>query len=795
MPTRLAFFIVASTVLFSFLPAHAQQATTPNQTISGQVVDVDTQAPLIGVNVIIIDSTPLIGASTDADGRFTLPGIAVGRASIQFTYLGFEPQVVSDVLVTAGKEVVLNIALQEAVIQTTGIEVVAEAIDGIATNEMALVSARSFSVEQTQRYAASVSDPARMAQTFAGVAGGGDDLQNAIVVRGNAPKGLLWRLEGIEIPNPNHFGEEGASGGGISMLSASTLTRSDFYTGAFPAEYGNALSGVFDLALRNGNSNKQEYSIQAGALGVEASLEGPFRSGYGGSYLVNYRYSTLGILNNFGVLPDESIQYQDLSFKLNFPLKNASRLTLFGLAGDAEDIYDRATRDSTTWTSQDDAFDGEFTTQMAVVGASHLWLLGKKTYLKTTAAIAAERRQDYELELIPSEQYRAVPLFEQDTQNWAYRMNVQLNHKMSAQATLHLGLVASSLGYSLNNRTRDTEAMPWTTFLASRGQTQMLQSHAQFKLRPSSSLTVTPGLHYTYFALNGNHLIEPRLGLSWQLTANQALSLGMGLHSRREGIAVYLLERTRQDGTTFQPHQHLDLARAWHFVLGYDRRITPHLRFKIETYYQYLFDVPVGTDRLNPRFSSLNAESIWAIVFSDDELINEGTARNYGVEMTIERFLGNGYYALATGSLYQAEYTPLDGRTYNSRYAGNYVANFVAGKEFTLSQKSLLGLNVRFIYAGGNRYTPLDRITSETLGYPVLDRTRPYENQLEAYYRLDAGISYTINRSAATHAIRFDIQNVTGRENIQGFDYNEALDRVAFTHAGLIPVLSYQFSF
>ena len=776
-----------------------QSQGTPTQTVRGRVVDQDAQVPLIGVNVIVLGTSPLLGASTDENGRFEISRVPVGRSTFQISYIGYEPLVLSDVLVTSGKELVLDLELVESVIETEGVVVVAEDAEGVALNEMAVVSARSFSVENTQRYAASLSDPARMALTFAGVSGGGDDLLNEIVVRGNSPKGILWRLEGMEIPNPNHFGEEGSSGGGVSMLSSSTMSRSDFFTGAFPAEYGNAMSGVFDLYLRNGNLSRREHTLQVGVLGVEASVEGPFSPSYNGSYLINYRYSTLGILNNFNVLPEESIQYQDLSFKFSLPTKKAGHFTIFGLGGDAQDVYGTAVADSSQWASFDDAFDGEFAPRMGVVGASNLLLLGEKTYLKTIVAAMGERRTDDELVLLPATNYQPNSIFEQDTRNWAFRGSIQLNHKFNARQTLRVGLTGSRLGFNLVNRDRGFnfttgQLGPWDTFLDQKGTTEVLQGQIQYKYRPTASLTLIPGVHYTYFGLTGKQSIEPRFGMTWKPSEAGTVSLGLGLHSRHEPIAIYGLNRTFQ-GQVVQPHMDLDLMKAWHYVVGYDHYFPSKTRLKIEAYYQYLKDVPVSNQPAIPVYSTINAESIWPLVNNDLILVNAGSGENYGVELTLEKYLDEGFYYLFTGSLYDARYTPLNGQSYHSRYAGNYVANLVGGKEFKLKKSRLFGVDTRFILAGGNRYTPLDRDRSIEVGFPVEDLSQPFAKQIDAYFRIDLGLSYTINKAALTHMIRFDIQNITGRENVQGFDYNQNLDRVAFFHSGLIPVLSYRVTF
>lgn len=775
------------------LHAQSSLAALATQTVRGQIVDLDTQTPLIGVNVVIPDSSPLLGSSTDEHGNFVIQGVPLGRASFRITYIGYEPLMLSDVLVTAGKELVLNLEMTESVIETEGVVVVAEELNGVALNEMATVSAQSFSVEQTQRYAASISDPARMAQTFAGVSGGGDDLLNEIVVRGNSPKGLLWQLEGIEIPNPNHFGEEGASGGGVSMLSSSTMGQSDFFTGAFPAAYGNAISGVFDLHLRNGNANRAEYALQLGVLGLDAAIEGPLPAR--GSFLVNYRYSTLGILNTINVLPDESIQYQDLSFKVNLATRRGNRFTLFGLGGDAQDVYGKAVPDSTQWLTFDDRFDGKFIPQMGVVGASYLWLVSPQTYLKTIVAVMGERRQDNEIMLIPSEGYAGRTIFEQDTRNWAYRSALQLNHKFSAKHVLQAGLNYDYLGYSLQTRDRDQINGPLQTLLDQKGHTFLIKGHLQLKLRPVAALTLTPGVHFTHFDLNNNQRIEPRVGMNWQVSEKSAVTAGIGLHSRTEPLALYKANRTREDGTTYTPFSSLDLMKAWHYVLGFNHNFSDKLRFKAELYYQRLLNIPVSTDVNRPFFAAINTESVWDVIFADDLLTNKGTGKNYGLELTLERFLGNGYYYMLTSSLYDARYTPLDGNSYHSRYAGNIVANAVAGKEFTLRNRNIFGVNARFIFAGGNRYIPLDVNRSIEENEHVFDLRQSFAKQVDPYYRLDFGVSYTINKAGATHAIRLDLQNLTNRLNVQGFVYDQDFQQLPYFHTGLIPILSYKVTF
>jgi hypothetical protein len=269
------------------------------QTIRGIVVDKVTQMTLPGVNIVLQGTSPVIGTTTDMSGDFKIENIDVGHHTLYISYIGYEPRTVS-IELTTGRETVLNIKLEEQAFTLDVVTVIANERKDETINKMATVSTMKFNVEESQHYAGTMNDAARMVSSFAGIASNPSGV-NDIIVRGNSPRGLLWRLEGIDIPNPNHFAEEGSSGGGISILNGAVLDNSDFFTGAFPAEYGNAYSGIFDMALRNGNNQKREYSLQAGFVGVDCTLEGPFHKKNPASYLFNYRYSTLAMIRAIGI--------------------------------------------------------------------------------------------------------------------------------------------------------------------------------------------------------------------------------------------------------------------------------------------------------------------------------------------------------------------------------------------------------------------------------------------------------------------------------------------------------------
>ena len=750
------------------------------QTIRGKVVDQESLAPVIGANIVILGTDPVLGASTDVNGEFKIQNVPVGRHTLNASSIGYEEAAIPELVVGSGKEVVLTLRLTESLVKMDELVIRATQEKGKPNNDLAVVSARSFTVEETKRYAAAVNDPGRMVLSFAGVATN-DDESNIIVIRGNSPRGLLWRIEGIEVPNPNHFGEEGSSGGGISMLSVNMLDNSDFFTGAFPAEYGNASSGVFDIKLRNGNNQQREYAFQAGFLGVDFAAEGPFSKNSNASYLINYRYSTLGILEGLGLIPEDDAipNFQDLSFKVHVPTQKAGVFSVWGLGGlSSEDLKEPQDRES-------------FRYNVGVGGLSHVYFFSDKTFLESNLSFSKS------INKFTDEEPENAYFYEEKFDNTALRGSFLLNHKFNARHTLRSGVIISHLSFDALDEThrRDTTY----TDVDSEGHAQLLQGYTQCKYRINEQITLNTGFHYQYFALNDNDSFEPRLGLQWEFAPRQSLNFGFGTHSRLDPLANYFaLYQTGVD-EYIQPNKNLDLIKSRHYVIGYDNMLREDLHLKVEAYYQDLYDVPIGyqagiEDPRYATYSMLNYED--GIV--DVPLVNNGTGRNYGLELTLEKFFTKNYYFMLTSSLFESKYTPLDGKEYNTRFNGNYIVNALAGKEFQVgkSKTNVWGINARMLLSGGNRTTPIDLERSKEEGFPIYEWDKPYSERLGSYFRTDIRISYRRNKPRHSSIISLDIQNVTNHQNIFSAYYDFNTQNIEKNYQlGLIPVLNYRIEF
>ncbi len=765
------FLLIIATITFS----HGQTLT---QTVKGTVLDAETGAPLFGANVMMRNIDPPKGAISDEQGYFRIEDVPVGRASFTFSYIGYEDFVASEVLVGSAKEVELTIYLTEALNQLEEVVLVAPTDNSTPNNKLATVSARSFSVEETKRFPASISDPGRMALSFAGVTNS-DDTSNEIIIRGNAPNQLLWRIEGIEVPEPNHFSEEGYSPGNVSLISSNLLGKSDFFTGAFPATYGNALSGVFDINLRNGNNEKGEYAFQFGVLGTDLTAEGPFSKNYRGSYLINYRYSTIAILNQIiDVTPGSTPTYQDMSVKFNLPLGKKTNLSIWGIGGVSDEDEDPEVEGS---FASEEIFKSK--TYMTGLTLSHFFKNGSKLEGRLSYSGNASDYVFEERNTATGDTFGDSDIL----RNSAFRFSADYTKKINAKTTLNAGAILSLLNYNVRTEAFGNDER--AELVNEDGNGTMGQGYVQAKYRFNNDFSTTFGIHGTYFSVNSDFVAEPRVGFEWKVNSNHTLSAGFGIHSRRMPLNQYFIKIP--DGTGFRtPNTEVDLMQAVHYIIGHDWRIIKNGHIKVEAYYQDLNKVAVVRD---PRFTAsyLNGQFIPA------EFTDTGEGRNYGVELTFEKFFSQQYYFLTTASLYDTQYKAADGDWYDSAYNYNYTFNVVGGKEFTVGKKgnNVIGVNARTLLNGGKRATPLDQAFFDQTGEVRIDQQLRNTLELDSYFRLDASIYYRLNRPRVAHRISLDVQNLTNRENIDTVFYNSEGQLETNFQLELIPFLNYRIEF
>lgn len=772
-------------VLFLVLPlvAHSQDIT---QTLRGTIYDQSTHEPLIGATIVVQNSQPVIGTTTDEAGNFSITNLPLGRVSLEISYIGYESRVIPEVMITSAKEVVLSIALKEAATELEGVEVVAGIRKEKALNAMATVSARTFSVEETQRYAGGLSDPARLASAFAGVSTG--NLQdNSIVVRGNAPQGVQWRLEGVEIPSPQHFSGGNVIGGGlVTLFSNQVIGNSDFLTGAFPAEYGNALAAVFDVKMRTGNTSRYEHTAQVGVLGLDFASEGPLSRAKGSSYLFNYRYSTLGLLSDLKInKTGQRIKYQDLSFKLNFPTEKAGTFSLWGIGG-IDNTHKDALSAPADWKTDIDRVNNNWDTYVGTVGLRHQITAGERSFVESHLAFSGTDDR-ISTDYLSDDASVFTPDSRLKKQNGTLTLATSLTHKLSSLVTLKVGISSEQLFYKYNlSAAQDYVPSTYARIVNSAGNTHLTEGYAQLKYQLSPSLLANVGLRTHYFGLNKELSLESRAGLTWKLSDKHSLSFGYGKHSQPEDLNVYMIE---VGGVAV--NKNLKLSDAHHFVLGYDWMLTDKLRFKAEAYYQYLWNIP------GEEGTSYSLINLRRALYLNKALVNNTKGRNYGIDLTLERFLGDNYYYLITGSIFKSEYKAGDNVWRNTRYNKGFVLNALFGKEFYFANnRKVLDVNARVSVTGGERYSPILESQSLAQKRVIYDESRAFSEQFRTLTYADLTVNYRINHRKSSSVFSFQMKNILGAPIYIDHNYNYQTGQIELSKATLvIPNISYKIEF
>jgi len=771
------------------------------QTIKGYLTDAQSEMPLIGATVELLTVEQQKGTITDIDGYFILTDIPPGRHVLRLSYLGYEPQTLPNILVTTGKDVILNPGLEESVNELAAITVTAKTNPGESINEMSTVSSRTFTAESVNRFAGGRADVSRMASNLAGVATSNDS-RNDIVIRGNSPAGLLWQLEGIPIPSPNHFSTLGTTGGPVSALNPNMLANSDFATSAFAAEYGNALSGVFDLSLRKGNRDRYEFMGQLGTFsGLEAMAEGPLNNKKG-SFVVSFRNSFVGFADALGIPlgTNATPDYRDLTFNIDFGNGKAGKFSVFGIGGTSNIDFLGSETDSTDLFANpgENAYANS---SFGVLGLRHNIITGENTYVRT---VISGSTQGGEFQVYDLDEDGGDGLLKTDVndQSIRYSLKSYLNSKLSNRLTVRTGIQFEATGLTTvvddrdgrpdrdGNGVRDLDRV--RDFDGSFG---LYQAFGQARYRLGEKTTLNAGLHAQYFSLTEAFALEPRLGLRFKATEKLSLTAGYGLHSQTPALPVFFY----RDLTTGAPdaNQNLDYMKANHFVVGADLAFAPNWRLKTEVYYQSLFNIPV--DNFSSTFSILNAGADF--VFPErGSLVNDGTGQNYGVEITLEHYFANNWYLMATASIFDSEYEGSDGVSRPTAFNNQYVGNLLGGWElpFGKGKRHRFTVNGKITGSGGRYYTPVDVELSREFNTDIRDESLAFTERYDDYFRIDLKFGVQFNSATRKFSQSFfiDFQNLTDRENVFQQRYNPVTGMVNTVYqSGFFPDVQYRVQF
>lgn len=766
------------------------------QTFRGRVSDADNGIALQGVRVeLLLTNAPSSADNpvvvTDSTGQFRFSNLTPGPYRCLFSLKGYERRMLEEVSVAAGKEAQVEMSLRRSNTDLPELTITANEA-GRRTKQP--LSEVVLTREQTLRYPATFFDPARLALAAPGVAGT-DDQANGMSVRGYSPAGLRWRIEGVDIVNPNHLAGAGTlsdlpapASGGVLMFSAQLIDRSALLTGNFPMGYGDATGGIMDMYLRRGNSERREYTLQAGLIGIDLCAEGPFSPRKNASYVANYRYSTVGLLGQMGIsFGNEKITFQDFSFNTAFSGKKSGQWTVFGMIGQSTNVF-RHTEDRTQIAGYKELFDIAYAGKTAIGGFTHWMRIGQRAWIRTVCAGSIQENR------------RTVkPFFADFSQNaaenstdrrWAGQTTIQ--HALNHQNRLRGGLNWSVRAFAGTNRWEEaifyTNRVQWLPFLQPWAGWEW-NSHQQ-------KTSLKAGLHSHIALFNRRISLEPRLAATQRIGEKWQLAAAWGWHS--EALPVWLysaLSLHDQPGTL--PYRQLDLMRSTQSSLRAEYRPGGLWRYSAEVFWRQVRSVPVLAEVRN-AFSLLNMVEGQ---FSDIPLSNEGRSRQYGLEAALERRFENGLFWNVNLTLLQADYTGSDGVWRPCRWSTRYISNISGGKEWDIRPRNgyarTFGCSTRFNWREGFWDTPVT-----TTKNPLNTRIQTtgevtYSRRLRDFHRLDVRFYWKRHLADRRNSLlAFDLQNALNTRNIAYYYYDIFTKKpTTRLQLGLIPNISWKMEF
>ncbi len=571
------------------------------------------------------------------------------------------------------------------------------------------------------------------------------------------------------------------------------------------------------LKLRNGNNEKREFTGQFGIFGTEMLAEGPLSRKSGSSYMVSYRYSTLQLFEaiNFKLGTTAVPKYQDGAFKLNFPTKKSGVFSVWGIGGKSSiDIEPSLFTEPTDELYGLKNRDQYFRTDMGVVGFKHAYPINKSTFTKLVIAQSGSKVSSLHEKIIRdsaaalNNQFVFLDKYRfQENVMYEYKTTAHfyLNKKLSPKNTLKIGVMSEYLVLDMQDSiVVDTGLQIWNKRLDYKAGSYLIQPYAVLKTRLTEKLTMVTGLHGSLYTINANSkALEPRVGFKYKMKKNQSLSFGTGLHSQRQVSYLYAHQRGNVVNKVYNRHnKDLGLTRSLHAVLGYDKLINQNLRFKAETYYQYLYQIPVTT--YSSSYAVINQGSGFDRFFPDS-LENTGTGQNMGVELTLEKFFSKNYFFMLTGSFFDSKYTGKDGVTRDTDFNGRFATNALFGYEGKMGKKKKNSFNagVKITWAGGRLYGPVDTAASRIIEQAVYADATRNTLRFENYFRIDTKLGWKFNGKKVGHEIAFDILNILNRQNILSITYDPDLaltnpggdPLIRQPQLGLLPVFYYKFDF
>lgn len=720
-------------------------ATAQTGKIKGAVTSGLSNIPVAGVSVKVINLA--IGTVTDSLGNYVIE-LKPGNFGLQFSKVGFKSKSSLDIQVNNVKPTIIDVALDEDVASLSEVKVTASS--RLNKTLESPVSLRSIGVAEIKRNPGGNRDISKVIQSLPGVSAP-VSFRNDIIIRGGAPNENRFYLDGVEIPNINHFATQGSSGGPVGLINVDFVKEVNFYSGAFPSNRGNALSSVFEFNQKNGRSDRMGATLTVGSSDFGATVEGPLGSKT--TYLASYRYSYLQGLFKLLKLPFLP-SYQDFQFKVKTRFDNKNELTLIGLG--ALDKF--KLNFNTEQTEENEYILATIPTndqKNYSVGAVYKHF-GKRGFSQVVISRSylnngAQKYQNNDESLGQTLNYQSAEAenkfrFEHTEQTGSYRINFGTGEETASYSTNTFNLLP------FGNQIYQSKINFFKYNLFG----QISRPFFDNKL----SLSLGARADANNYSSRMNNLLKtfsPRFSASYNFTDQFSLNFNTGIYYQ---LPAYTVMGYR-DSSNRLVNRDVNYIENKQLVLGVEYNTLKNTRFTVEGFYKYYKHYPV-IRQLNDSIPLANLGADFGVI-GNNPVVGESSGRSYGVEFFAQQKLNKGFYGIFALTLFKSEFQNKNGNYIQSTWNSRYILSMTAGK--ILKRNWEIGAKFRF--TGGSPYTPYNQSLSSLKStyniYPqgILNYARLNSEVLSPFYQLDARVDKKYYFKHYSFNFYFDIQNLT----------------------------------
>jgi outer membrane receptor for ferrienterochelin and colicin len=723
----------------------AQQAA-----LKGRVTEALSNEPMPFVNVIVSGTS--VGTITDAEGNFELKGLKPGFVRVQASFIGYHPALSSEIEISNAKIAFIEIRMEK---RDTEIEEVTVNASPFRKTEESPVSLKTIGIAEIEKSPGANRDISKVIQSFAGVLSS-PSFRNDIIIRGGGPSESRFYLDGVEVPNINHFATQGASGGAVGILNADLIREVNYYSGAFPSNRGNALSGVFEFAQVDGNADKLRFKGSLGASEVSATLDGPLSDKT--TFIVSARRSYLKLLFTALKLPFLPT-FNDMQFKVKTRFDAKNELTFIGLGAidqnelnlDIKNPDEQQTYilgqlpENNQWSYSLGAVYKHFrenSYQTFVVSRSQLNNTATK-YLDNNQSSATNKILDY-----TSQELENKIRFENNMRMDGFKANIGANIDFAKYSNTTLqkrfydgNILNVNYDTELNLIKYGVFGQISHEFLAER-----LTLSAGFRLDANN---------YSSGMNNPLKQFSPRISASYQLTPEWSLNLNTGRYFQ---LPAYTTLGYQQNNVFVNKSNQLKYISVDHFIGGLEFKPATAVQFSVEGFFKNYRDYPFS---VRDQISLANKGADYGVI-GDEEVTSTSKGRAYGGEFQARISSAKGYNLNLSYTLVRSEFQNGNNQYIVSAWDSKHILSMTG----SAALKRGWQIGTRFRFVGGLPYTPFDLNRSSLIeawnlsGGPYLDNSKLNSNRFGVFHQLDVRVDKAYYLKKMTLKVYLDVQNL-----------------------------------